>query len=99
MGDSKTEELNFAKRTLLVSDLANFEMGKPQIGKWFEPSSLNAYCLVQNILPEGPQQLNEIKGIVMSDYQEELDSQWIEELRDSAKIKINKKVLKAISNR
>lgn len=99
MGDSKTEELNFAKRTLLVSDLANFEMGKSQIGKWFEPSSLYAYCLVQNILPEGPQQLNEIKGIVMSDYQEELDSQWIEELRDSAKIKINNKVLKAISNR
>lgn len=98
LGETEAAELKIAKRTLLASDFSNFEAAKNAAGQWFEPNSLDAYCLIQNILPEGPQPLDEIKGIVMSDYQEELDEQWIKDLRDSVKIKVDKKALKAIIN-
>lgn len=98
LDETKSPELKIAKRTLLASDFSNFEAVKNAAGQWFEPNSLDAYCLIQNTLPEGPQPLNEIKGIVMSDYQEELDEQWVKDLRSSVKIKVDKKALKAIAN-
>lgn len=98
LGETEGVELKIAKRTLLASDFSNFEAVKNSTGQWFEPNSLDAYCLIQSKLPAGPQPLEEIKGIVMSGYQRELDEEWIKDLRNSVKIKINKKALKAIAN-
>lgn len=96
IGDKKATELKFAKRILLASELANFETEKTLAGSWFEPKNLDAFCLILKEIPAGPQPFEEIKGIVMSDYQEELDRVWIKELRGKAKIKVDKKELKAI---
>ncbi|MBN2807525.1 MAG: peptidyl-prolyl cis-trans isomerase, partial [Prolixibacteraceae bacterium] len=49
------------------------------------------------IQPAGaPKSLEEARGIYISDYQQELEEQWVNELRSQAKIKINKKLLKQI---
>ena len=98
LAQNNAAELKIAKRALMASDLSNFEVVKNQLGIWTSPNDSNDFCLIQSFLPAGPQPLNEIKGIVMSDYQEKLDQDWIKELRDSAKIKVNKKALKAILN-
>ena len=51
---------------------------------------------VEEIIPAGDQQLSEVKGQVISDYQEELEKQWISELRNKYTIEINQKVLRDI---
>jgi len=42
--------------------------------------------------------LDNIKGRVMNDFQTTLDREWIQELRSKSIIKINKKVLKKVIN-
>lgn len=93
----KMAELKIAKRVLLASEFSNFESVKNQVGQWVESNNTDAICLNLAYLPPGVQAFEEIKGIVMSDYQEELDKVWVDQLRSSAKIKINKRELKAIS--
>ena len=97
LGAAKMAELKIAKRVLLASEFSNFESVKNQVGQWVESNNTDAICLNLAYLPPGLQAFEEIKGIVMSDYQEELDKLWIDELRNSSKIKINKRELKAIS--
>ncbi|NNC94608.1 MAG: hypothetical protein HKN92_03530 [Chitinophagales bacterium] len=54
---------------------------------------------IRNILPAGPKELHEAKGYVVSDYQEYLEKQWIEELRDKYPVKINNDVLNSLINK
>lgn len=42
--------------------------------------------------------LEEARGIYISDYQQELEELWVNELRANAKIKVNKKLLKQIKS-
>ena len=42
--------------------------------------------------------IENIKGKVMNDFQTSLDQEWIQLLRSKSKIKINKKVLKKLIN-
>ena len=42
--------------------------------------------------------LDQIKGIVISDYQDFLDKEWIEALKGKYKVKINKKELNTLYN-
>ena len=42
--------------------------------------------------------LDNIKGRVMNDFQTTLDNDWIQELRSKSKIKVNKKVVKRLIN-
>lgn len=51
---------------------------------------------VDRIIPEGYFELNEIKGLVISDYQDALDQAWISRLRKNNKIKINKKAVSSL---
>lgn len=97
LGPTKMGELKFAKRALLASEFSNFESVKNRIGHWVESNNADTISLNLELLPTGVQAFEEIKGIVMSDYQEELDQVWVEELRNSARIKVNKKELKTIS--
>jgi len=97
VGNQNSAELKFAKRNLLASEFSSFESVKSEIGSWIDPNNSDDLYLNLEYLEAGVQPLEEIKGIVMSDYQEELDRLWIDELRKSAKIKINKKELKAIT--
>ena len=45
-----------------------------------------------------PKELDEARGLYISDYQEYLEKQWIKELRSKYKVKVNKKVLKTIES-
>jgi peptidyl-prolyl cis-trans isomerase SurA len=45
-----------------------------------------------------PKSLEEARGIYISDYQQELEEQWVKELRSKAKIAVNKKLLKQIQS-
>lgn len=45
---------------------------------------------------EQPEEVNDVRGQVTADYQNELENQWIAQLKDKYRVKINKKVLKKI---
>jgi peptidyl-prolyl cis-trans isomerase SurA len=60
----------------------------------------NAFCVVaiSKIIPRTPKEFDEIKGTVINDYQEKLEREWIEELKDKYEIKVNKKALRKVKN-
>lgn len=46
---------------------------------------------IKNILPPGPRNFNEARAAVISDYQNYLEKQWLEQLKRKFTLKINKK--------
>lgn len=64
----------------------------------FEVEQDGRYNLVviEEILPPGPKALNEIKGLVISDYQDHLEQLWLVELAKKYPIEINKEGLKSV---
>ncbi|MEO5673946.1 MAG: peptidylprolyl isomerase [Chitinophagales bacterium] len=51
---------------------------------------------IDQILPPAPKQLSEVKGYVVADYQEDLEKQWIGQLRDKYPVKINEQVFQSL---
>ena len=51
---------------------------------------------IEEILPAGNQELNEIKGQVISDYQTQLDMEWVNELRSKYQVDIHEKELEKV---
>jgi peptidyl-prolyl cis-trans isomerase SurA len=49
---------------------------------------------INEIKPKGTKELNEVKGLVISDYQAQLEKQWLADLRSKYPVKINKANLK-----
>lgn len=45
---------------------------------------------------ESPEEASDVKGAVSTDYQQELERQWVEQLHKKYPVKINKKVLKKV---
>ncbi len=50
-----------------------------------------SFQIVTDVIPAKPKTLEEAKGYILSDYQNELDKQWVEKLRKKYKVQINEK--------
>ncbi len=51
------------------------------------------FSKVEALLPARQKELREARGYVIADYQDQLEREWVEELRKQFPVKINKKVL------
>jgi len=51
---------------------------------------------VNEVMPSASKELKEAKGLVINDFQKELEKNWITELRNTYKVKVKKKVVKKI---
>jgi len=51
---------------------------------------------VIKLLPESQKELNDVKGKVISEYQEFLEKEWIFDLRKTYDVKVNKKIFKKL---
>lgn len=71
--------LKIVKRRVPLSELASFEGFNQKKGHVF--TWKGNIAVVDQLLPRGFYQLNEIKGKVIADYQEALDQKFIEQLR------------------
>lgn len=73
----------------------DFEL-KRGISKIYEHN--NAFVLVQvnEVLPETQKSLEEAKGLVVSDYQEYKEENWLKELAEKYKVVINEEVLNKV---
>lgn len=51
---------------------------------------------VKNVLTAEPKSLNEIKGLITSDYQNHLEKEWVKQLSSKYKVEVNQEVLKLV---
>lgn len=50
------------------------------------------------ILKKGPEDYNDVRGLVTADYQDMLEKEWVEALRKKYNVVINQEVLKTVNN-
>ncbi|MFD1063556.1 peptidylprolyl isomerase [Winogradskyella litorisediminis] len=79
----------------LPSDL-EFKSG---VSKIYNHNGSYQVYVIKAILPAAPKTLKEARGSVVNDYQNEIESQWLSELRNRFKVKVNDKVLNAIKDK
>ena len=59
-------------------------------------SGYPVYARLTGRVIDQPEEMNDVRGLVSSDYQDQLEQQWVEGLRKKYKVEINKKVLKQV---
>lgn len=89
--DVKVERVIAGKGENEISDYLFFDGPKPT-RKLAWPS----YYAFAAHLAQAPEQAMDVRGQVTTDYQDELQRQWLEQLRKQYPVKINQKVLKTI---
>ena len=93
---NETNALKIVKRKLPVSEIASFEGFSEEPGT---PIIMNDKLLVTvGVVKDKYFAYDEVKGLVISDFQEALDETFISKLRAKSKIKVNKKALREIVN-
>lgn len=74
----------------------NFPVLQKNISKKYTDQAGAKIILITKILEPQPKQLNEIKGLATSDYQNFLEKGWEESLKEDYKVIINQEVLNGI---
>lgn len=100
------KQLNTKDKINVIISEGIFEKGKRELPQDFDVvegisriySKNNEFVVVNvdEIIPAGVKELSEVRGRVMSDYQNHLEKEWIEGLRQKYKVKINKRSLKKL---
>lgn len=97
---NKTSELNLRVRTnkfeLSETPYLASQQLKKGVNKPYEFEGKIYVVKVSEMIPAGPKELSEAKGIVTSDYQNQLEKDWLEELQKKHPIVIHEDVLYGI---
>ena len=56
-----------------------------------------SFVWINQIVKPQPKKLEDVKGLVIADYQDYLDKEWVKELRKKYEVKINRDVLSKIT--
>lgn len=92
--DVKVERVIAGQGDNAITDYLGFGAEKPESGN----SRWTYYYAVDGQILDTPQEAIDVKGAVTTDYQGELERQWLEELRAKYPVKIDKKVLKQVKS-
>jgi peptidyl-prolyl cis-trans isomerase SurA len=105
-GEQVKEVLNKEKINVILTSNV-FEIDSNSLPNGYSPSvgisniieENDAFIVVKTkkTIPSSPKELSEIRGKVMSDYQNHIEEQWLIKLRDKYNVSINKKALKKIT--
>ena len=68
-------------------------------GKKAQPDKkyLNYFVLEGKVISQ-PEEVADVRGLVTTDYQNQLEKEWIKEMKSKYKVKVNKKVLKMVKD-
>lgn len=61
-----------------------------------EINDRNYLVFISEIIPKGDKKISEIKGLVIADYQEQLEKEWIVELKNKYVLAVNKKMFNSV---
>jgi peptidyl-prolyl cis-trans isomerase SurA len=95
--DQEQGLLKIVKRTIKLSEISKFEPAELTSGSWILNDNTSEYYFIEEIIPEGYFFYDEIKGQVLSDYQDFLEQQWIKKLRAKRSIQIYNDTLEEIA--
>lgn len=70
--------------------------GKVGPGPVYEENGNKKFIIIREVRPPEPKALNEARGQITSDYQNYLEEQWIEELKEKYPVKVNRDLLSGI---
>ncbi len=73
-----------------------WEVGAVSEAKENERAKSITFFKIKEILPVADKTLNEARGYVVADYQDELERRWVDQLRADHKVKVNKKVFESL---
>jgi peptidyl-prolyl cis-trans isomerase SurA len=94
---NKETELNLKVKTnkfeVKQTDFLTGRTFKKGVNAPYELNGKFYVVKVSELIPAGPKELNEAKGMITSDYQTQLEKDWLEELTKKYPIKINESVL------
>lgn len=88
-------ELKIAKKTIAITELTSFE-GFNRVAGTVLKKDDQSLIVISNSIAAGYYRFEEIRGRVISDFQEELESVFVKKLRKQSTIKTNKKALKRL---
>ena len=89
----KIDEGKYSKKDNDSVDKASWKKGSSSTIKTDKSVVI---VIVNNILEAEPKQLNEIKGLITSDYQSDLEKEWVKSLEAKYEVEVNKEVLKLV---
>lgn len=72
----------------------NLMFGGPKVKP--SSSSFTTYFLYEPVVLMEPEEISDVRGLVISDYQNQLEEDWIEELKLKYPVTINEKTLKKV---
>ncbi|MFY0593283.1 peptidylprolyl isomerase [Roseivirga sp.] len=96
--DSEVSKLKIVKRTVKASEISNFDSNGLETGNWGFDKARNEHYLIEKVIPDGYYDFNEVRGLVISDYQDFLDREWVNTLRKKRSVVINKRALKKLAS-
>lgn len=72
----------------------NLMFGAPEV----KPASaaFTTYFLYEPVVLTAPEEINDVRGLVISDYQNQLEQDWIEEMKLKYPVTVNEKTLKKV---
>jgi len=98
--------INTESQLALTIEEGKFEKGQNEFvdkAEWTKGTSSKVsseknvnIVVINDILTPEPKQLNEVKGLVTSDYQSHLEKEWVKELKNKYKVTINNEVVKLV---
>ncbi|MCB9335136.1 MAG: peptidyl-prolyl cis-trans isomerase [Flavobacteriales bacterium] len=89
------EEGKFEKGQNELVDACNWEKGTTQKVNDKAGKTVN-WVIVNEVLKPEAKKLNEVRGTVTSDYQNFLEKEWVNELKNKYEVVVNKEVLKLV---
>ena len=90
--DVKVERVIAAEGENPITDYLGFGKEKPEN----KSSRWKVYAALRGKVIAAPEESADVRGAVVTDYQELLEKQWINDLHNRYKTKVNKKVLKQV---
>jgi len=91
--DLTIKEGKFTKKDNEDVAKATWKEGTTSIIKNEKSTSI---VVINKLLPVAPKELNEVRGLVTSDYQNFLEEEWVKSLKEKYKVTVNNEVLKLV---
>ena len=102
------EKFNKKNDTLLIITEGKWYKGDdPQIDnlKWnkglhsFTRNGFPSLIIINELIKPVPLEFDEVRGEIITSYQEHLESEWVRQLKESYNVKINNQILEEIKNK
>ncbi|MCH5221919.1 MAG: peptidylprolyl isomerase [Muribaculaceae bacterium] len=91
--DIKVERVIAAKGENAITDYLAFGGPKPESDK---KTKWEAYGAYKGRILDGPEEAGDVRGAAVTDYQTQLDKEWVAQLHERYKVKVNKKVFEKL---